>query len=360
VFVLDNSLPISHHPAAMNGITNMVGSLLTYGLGHINSPHLTSYQIIFLFFGVITVAYSAVVLVFMPDSPVTTKIFNEEEKLIAIERLRANQQGIENDVWNWEHVREAALDLKTWLWAFMMFSISVPSGGVSTFGPLIIQAFGYDQFSTILLNIPFGAVQLIATLGGAWVATKIRRKSPVLACLSIPPIIGCVMLLVLPRGASHKGPLLVAFYLISVYPGITPLIYSWSAANTAGETKKKVTTGTLIVFQCACNVVGPTLYTTEEKPRYARGLRSNLALFVVLIALYAIQWVYLATMNKKHAKRREAMGKSAIRVDESMHKVRAREVDAKEDEAGVEQVEGGDKPLDDRTDWQNEDFVYVF
>lgn len=27
---------------------------------------------------------------------------------------------------------------------------------------------------------------------------------------------------------------------ISVYPGITPLIYSWSAANTAGETKKKV------------------------------------------------------------------------------------------------------------------------
>lgn len=30
---------------------------------------------------------------------------------------------------------------------------------------------------------------------------------------------------------------------ISVYPGITPLIYSWSAANTAGETKKKVSVG---------------------------------------------------------------------------------------------------------------------
>lgn len=36
----------------MNGITNMVGSLLTYGIGHIHSSTLKEYQIIFLFFGV--------------------------------------------------------------------------------------------------------------------------------------------------------------------------------------------------------------------------------------------------------------------------------------------------------------------
>lgn len=105
----------------VQGVTNMVGSLMTYGLGHIDSPHLKSYQIIFLFFGLITVAYSFVVLFFMPDSPTKTKILNEEEKLIAIERLRANQMGIENYSWKWAHVRECALDLKTWLWAAMMF-----------------------------------------------------------------------------------------------------------------------------------------------------------------------------------------------------------------------------------------------
>lgn len=167
------------------------------------------------------------------------RFFDEDDKLVAIERLRANQQGVENDIWKWEHVREAVFDLKTWMWGFMMFSISVPSGGISTFGPLIIKAFGYDQFETILFNIPFGAVQLVATMGGAFVATKLKVKSPVLAFLSLPPIAGCVMLLYLPRSASAKAPLLVAYYLISVYPGITPLIYSWSAANTAGETKKK-------------------------------------------------------------------------------------------------------------------------
>jgi len=61
----------------------------------------------------------------MPDSPMTSKMFkNEEDRLVAVERLRANQQGVENDVWKWAHVKEAALDPKTWLWAFMMFSIS--------------------------------------------------------------------------------------------------------------------------------------------------------------------------------------------------------------------------------------------
>lgn len=240
-----------------------------------------------------------------------------------------------------------------------MFSISVPSGGISTFGPLIVSSFGYDKFQTILFNIPFGAVQLVATMGGAWIATKINMKSPVLAFLSVPPIIGCVMLLVLPRGASHKAPLLVAYYLISVYPGITPLVYSWSAANTAGETKKKVTTGALIIAQSAGNVVGPTLYTTGEAPRYTRGLTSNLALFIVLIVLYSFQCVYITFMNRKHGRRREALGKPVKPKDLSMQKVQARILDDEKIDSNVNN-QIGENAFDDKTDWENEDFIYVY
>jgi hypothetical protein len=80
---------------------------------------------------------------------------------------------------------------------------------------LIIKAFGFNKFQTILLNMPFGAVRLIATMGGAWAATALKKKSPVLAFLNLPPIAGCVMLLHLPRSANAKGPLLVAYYLVS-------------------------------------------------------------------------------------------------------------------------------------------------
>ena len=287
----------------------------------------------------------------------TARFLEGDDKLIGVERLRDNQQGVENDVWNWDHAKEALLDFKTWGWAAMMFSISVPSGGVSTFGPLIIRSFGFSQFSTILFNIPFGFVQLVATMGGAYVATKLKLKSPVLALLSLPPIAGCVMLLYLPRGAHAKAPLLVAYYLISVYPGITPLIYSWSAANTAGETKKKVTTGFLFVFQCAGNVLGPNLYTTEEAPLYRRGLLSNLALFVVLLALYAAQVFNLMILNKKRSNQRVAMGKSAKIVDRSMLTVK-QGYGRKDEDRNVQEHE--DVSWEDRTDFQNENFIYVY
>ncbi|KAH0828316.1 hypothetical protein AYO21_07311 [Fonsecaea monophora] len=364
---------------AMNGITNIVGSLLTYGIGHIHSSSLKPYQmrqIIFLFFGLITVVFSVVVWFFLPDSPITAHFLKGEDKLIAIERwadllydvvsnlwltlarLRANNQGVEGTEWKWTHVKEAALDIKTWLWAAMMFTISVPSGGVSTFGPLIVKNFGFDQFETILLNMPFGAVQLIATMGGAWAATALKLKSPVLAFLSLPPIAGCAMLLHLPRDASAKAPLLVAYYLISVYPGITPLIYSWSAANTAGETKKKVTTGALFIAQCAGNVLGPNLYTTGEAPLYHRGLLSNLALFVVLIGLYAAQVCYLLVLNKRHGKTRESMGKRAVLVDKSMNRVRAASTNGTSEEQDEDMT--GHHAFDDKTDWENEDFIFVY
>ncbi len=54
---------------AMNGFTFIVGSLFTYGLGHIESRQMYRYQVIFLFCGLLTVLYSSVVLLFMPDSP---------------------------------------------------------------------------------------------------------------------------------------------------------------------------------------------------------------------------------------------------------------------------------------------------
>lgn len=164
-------------------------------------------------------------LAFMPDSPVEAKFLNDHDKLIAVERLRMNQMGVISREWRNDHLKETLLDPKSWFWFALLFSISIPSGGISTFGPLIVKTFGFDQFQTILFNIPFGFVQLVATVGGAFIAQKIKMKGPVIAVLCLPPIAGCVMLMVLPRDASERAALLVGYYLISVYPGISTSLY---------------------------------------------------------------------------------------------------------------------------------------
>ncbi|KAH6877647.1 major facilitator superfamily domain-containing protein [Alternaria rosae] len=342
---------------AMLGMVNIIGSLLCYGLGHIQSNLLYSYQIIFLFCGLLTVVVSVFVWLFMPDSPMEAKFFNDHEKLVAVERLRMNQMGVASRVWKWDHVLEAFMDPKTWLWFSMLTAISIPSGGISAFGPLIIQSFGFGPFATILFNMPFGVIQIIATCGGAWLATRLKRKSPVLILLCIPPIAGIVILMVVGRGDSNRGVLLLGYYLTSFYPGISPLIYSWSGQNTGGDTKRKVTTSILFVGASAGNIIGPQLFKPSEKPHYYRGLRANLALFIAIVVLILLAMFWIKLLNRKHAATRESMGKSAIVVDTSMGS--AREGDAE----GAENAQAsgvGDKAFDDVTDMKNEDFIYVY
>lgn len=231
---------------------------------------------------------------------------------------------------------------------------SIPSGGISTFGPLIIQAFGFGKFETILFNMPFGLVQMIATLGGAWLATRFKKKSPILILLCIPPIIGIIIMMVIGREKKDRAVLLVGYYLTSFYPGISPLIYSWSGQNTGGDTKRKVTTSILFVGASTGNIIGPLLFKPAEKPRYSRGLRSNLALFCAIVVLVLLAMAYIKILNRKHAARRVQMGKSAVVVDLSMEKT------AENEEAGETNAGVGDKAFDDITDLKNEDFIYLF
>lgn len=342
---------------AMLGIVNILGSLLSYGLGHIDSHLLYSYQIIFLFCGLLTTVVSVFVFIFTPDSPMEAKFLKGNEKLIAVERLRMNQMGVASRVWKWDHVLEAFIDPKTWLWFLMLTAVSIPSGGITTFGPLIIQSFGFGKFATILFNMPFGAVQIIATIGGAWLATWLKKKSPVLILLCIPPIIGIVILMVVGREKQHRGVLLFGYYMTSFYPGISPLIYSWSGQNTGGDTKRKVTTSILFVGASAGNIIGPHLFKPAEKPYYRRGLRANLGLFIAIIVFVVLAMAWITLLNRRHAAERERLGKSAKVVDLSMETS-----EAVEGEEGANATQGGvgDKAFDDITDIKNEDFIYIY
>lgn len=206
--------------------------------------------------------------------------------------------------------------------------------------------------------MPFGLVQMIATLGGAWIATRLKKKSPVLIGLCIPPIVGIIIMMVIGREKNERAVLLVGYYLTSFYPGISPLIYSWSGQNTGGDTKRKVTTSILFVGASAGNIIGPHLFKPSEKPYYRRGLRANLALFIAIAVIVCLAAAWINILNRKHAAKRVELGKSAKVVDTSM----ASDKDMRDGEETADGNDGGvgDKAFDDITDLENEDFIYVY
>lgn len=138
----------------------------------------------------------------------------------------------------------------------------------------------------------------------------------------------------------------------------------------------------LFIGQSIGNVVGPLLYTQADAPSYSRGLRSNLALYIAIMVLVVVTTAHLKMLNKNHAKRRVAMGKSAVIIDTSLdspEEIAAAATttaqqsqqndgqnarNAEEGDAsaspGDDVERPGDRAFENLTDLQNEEFVFVF
>jgi hypothetical protein len=141
------------------------------------------------------------------------------------------------------------------------------------------------------------------------------------------------------------------------------MVYSWSAQNTGGDTKKKTSSAVMFMGMCTGNIIGPLLYDTKDAPTYRPGLISNLVIFVLVGAMGILIPLYLMALNRWHAKKREALGKRAVVVDESMMKKKDmqnnKEVELEMTENRTRTVEE-DNGLQDITDLKNEDFIYVY
>jgi len=221
-----------------NGLATIVASALSYGLGHIPSATLESWQIIFLFVGLVTVVSAPFVYWKLDNDIPSARFLTEEEKPKAIERLRANQTGTGTREFKPNHLLELALESKTYLWVSLALLNNVGASVTNTFGPLILDGLGFSAYTTSLLNIPFGAVQFIIIMLASWAAQRFKIKSVVLATIIIPVVAGLAMLYAIPHTKANEGSLLSGYYLLAFLFGGNPLIVAWIVANTAGTTKK--------------------------------------------------------------------------------------------------------------------------
>lgn len=167
------------------GCGTIMGAIASFGFQHYDGKSFTSWQIMFLVFGLITIAVGICVVVseiyfsgffyqfsctnfdkrdekrsnkregvedfwndtnsfpnhqiFLPDNPMSAKFFTREEKLFAIERLRENKTGIENKTFKLSQAIECLRDVHTWYFVVIMISANVSNGAISSFQATIIK-----------------------------------------------------------------------------------------------------------------------------------------------------------------------------------------------------------------------------
>lgn len=118
---------------SFNGFAQLFGGCLAYGIAVGCRKYGTSiepWKIVFLVTGLLTTTLGIAFLWIVPDNQLNCRWLSKEDRVLAIERIRVNAQGVGNKHFKWYQLKEALLDPLSWAFFFYALIADIPNGTV--------------------------------------------------------------------------------------------------------------------------------------------------------------------------------------------------------------------------------------
>ncbi|KAL9098307.1 MAG: hypothetical protein Q9163_006011 [Psora crenata] len=287
---------------SFNGFAQIFGGLVAYGIAkgvRLHGSSIAPWKIVFLVAGSLTAAMGCLFLLFMPDNQLNTRWLSKEDRRLAVERVRVNQQGIGNKHFKMYQLKEALVDPLTWAFAFYALTANIPNGGISNFFSQLIVSFGYTPEQSLLYGTPAGAVEVFSLIMCGYLGDRLRNRILISTSGLIISILGIILIVALPL-SNHDGRL-VGYYLTAASSTPFVALLSLIATNVAGYTKKTTVAALYLIAYCVGNIIGPQTFRPKDAPRYVPAEISIICCWAAcLIDLLFIYW-YCQAQNKKKA-----------------------------------------------------------
>ncbi|KAI5799885.1 MFS allantoate transporter [Geopyxis carbonaria] len=289
-----------------NGLGIAGGGLLGYAIGHIEGS-IPSWKYEFLFIGALCTFWGIVMFLVLPDSPVSARFLSEDERRMAVDRLREDQTGIENKKLKLYQVSEAFRDYKVYIFFLLGVFANIPNGGISNFGTVITHGFNFSILHTTLLQIPYGVIISISILTCVFINDRIppNNRCYMVAAFMLPNIAGTIGLYTVPH--DQKIARLMCYYLTGPYNASFVLILSLQIGNVAGHTKKVVTNAVLFLGYCIGNIAGPFFFKKSQSPTFSLGIAAMIFCHCAELITVLVLRNLLAWENRKRDKLQEGI-----------------------------------------------------
>jgi ACS family allantoate permease-like MFS transporter len=220
------------------------------------------WKIVFLVTGLLTTCIGFVFLWIMPDNQLNCRWLSKEDRVLALERIRMNNQGVGNKNFKMYQLREALLDPLSWAFFFYALIADIPNGGISNFFSQLIVSFGYTPEESLLYGTPGGAVEVVFLIACGWAGDKYGYRILISMTGLCTAILGMVLIVALPLGNS-KGRL-AGYYLTQASPTPFVALLSLISSNVAGYTKKTTVAAMYLIGYCAGNIIGGWVIPSYE------------------------------------------------------------------------------------------------
>ncbi|KAJ9477984.1 putative Allantoate permease (putative) [Pseudozyma hubeiensis] len=303
---------------SMNGLQAMVGGLMGFAFYHIQGAALSSWRIMFLVLGLLTVVWGALIVYILPASPMKARGISDEDKVKLVERVRENQTGVQNRKFKMEHVWEALRDPQAWCLFLINLLNTIPTGGLGSYGNIIIKTnLGFSVLQTNLLGLAQGGFQIFVLLLAAYIAKKWNQTILTAILFTLPNIISAVLFLTVPNNKSHAGGLLFAFYMTICLQAQATLSFSLLSRNVGGQTKRAVITAMTFIGWAAGNSAGPQLFQSKDAPLYRQAFIGQLGCYVAsILVLIGLRVYYMQQNSQKRRANNVLKGRAEDAEDE--------------------------------------------
>ncbi|KAF2240807.1 membrane transporter [Trematosphaeria pertusa] len=292
---------------SFNGFAQIFGGLVAYGIAVGCRKHGTSlepWKIVFLVTGLLTSSIGIIFLWVVPDNQLNCRWLSKEDRILAIERIRMNGQGVGNKHFKLYQLKEALLDPLAWAFFFYALIADIPNGGISNFFSQLIVGFGYTPEESLLYGTPGGAVEVVALIACGWAGDRYGYRILISMIGLTLALIGMILIVALPL--SQNSGRLAGYYLTQASPTPFVAILSLISSNIAGYTKKTTVAAMYLIGYCAGNIIGPQTFRAKDAPRYVPGEITIIVCYGVCLGILLFIHVYCVMQNKKKVNIRAA------------------------------------------------------
>ncbi|KAF4552471.1 MFS-type transporter-like protein 5 [Elsinoe fawcettii] len=292
-----------------NGWAQIAGGVVAYGIAkgtRENGSSIDPWKIVFLLWGLVTICLGCIFLWVIPDSQLNARWLSKEDRILAIERVRVNQQGIGNKHFKRHQLKEALTDPLTWGYVFYALVANIPNGGISNFFSQLIRSFGFTSEESLLYGTPGGAVEIITLLVCGWAGDRFGQRILVSSSGLLLSMLGMLLIICLPL--SDRWGMLAGYYLTQASPCPFVALLSLISTNVAGYTKKTTVAALYLIAYCVGNIIGPQTFRPKDGPRFIPAEITIVVCWGLCLVDLGFIWWWCKRENRRKERERAVEG----------------------------------------------------
>lgn len=285
----------------MAPLAGAFGGLLASGILKLNGiGKVHTWQQIFLIEGIITIGLSIMSYFTLTDRPETARWLTEEEKALAIARVKSENVGTSEvlDKLDMPKILRGIFNPNTLMDSAIFFLDNITVQGLGFFLPTIIATI-YPKATTIrkqLWTVPPYVVGACFVVVVPWLAMKTNRRLVYMIGSAPLVMIGYIIFLATTNTHARYG---ATFLIASGAFTFGPLCNAQASANTLSDTARSAAIGTTVMFGNIGGLVSTWAFLPFDGPNYPIGNGLNLGTSSTMFLLCIVLLFWLTYDNKR-------------------------------------------------------------